>query len=73
MKNQNVLIVHPSNEKQEIAIKEFLNANEIKFEFSKDDNPYAPELISKVQKGREDYHKGKGKSYTIEDLDSLWK
>jgi len=72
MKNQDVLIVHPSNDEQVTVLKAFLNALKIKFEFSKDET-YNPDFVAKIEKARQDYKAGKGKVYTSEQLNDLWK
>ncbi|HMS29839.1 MAG TPA: hypothetical protein PKD32_08345 [Saprospiraceae bacterium] len=72
MKNQNILIVHPSNEEQLKVLKAFLEALKIKFEFSKD-KEYNPEFVTKIEKARQDYKDGKGKVYTSDQLNALWK
>jgi hypothetical protein len=72
MKNQDVLIVHPSNEEQVTVLKAFLKALKIKFEFSKDE-VYNPEFVAKIEKARQDYKDGRGKVYTSEELNELWK
>ncbi|MEA5127604.1 MAG: hypothetical protein VB074_05425 [Proteiniphilum sp.] len=55
------------------ALKAFMKALKIKFELSKEQNPYNPEFVKKIQQGDEDLKNGKGKTVTIEELDSLWK
>lgn len=40
MKNQDVLIVHPSSKEQMTVIKAFLDTLKIKFEFSVDSGAY---------------------------------
>lgn len=72
MKNQDVLIVHPQTSEQLTVIKAFLEALKIKFEFSKDES-YDPDFVAKIQNAREDYKNGKGKVYTSDQLNALWK
>lgn len=72
MKTQDVLIVHPSNDEQVTVLKAFLEALKIRFEFSKDD-AYSPEFVAKIEKSKQDYKDGKGKVYTTEQLNALWK
>ena len=55
------------------AIKAFMKALKIKFELSKEESPYNPEFVTKIKQGDEDLKKGKGRTVTLEDLDSLWK
>jgi hypothetical protein len=72
MKTQDILIVHPSNEEQVTVLKAFLEALKIRFEFSKDET-YNPEFVAKIEKARQDYKDGKGKAYTTDQLNALWK
>ena len=72
MKTPNTLIVHPSNDEQVTVLKAFLEALKIKFEFSKDE-AYNPEFVAKIKKARQDYKDGKGKVYTSDQLNALWK
>lgn len=55
------------------AIKAFMKALKIKFELSKEESPYNPEFVAKIKRGDEDLKNGKGRTVTLEDLDSLWK
>ena len=57
------------------AVKAFLKALKIKFELSKeqDEDSYNPEFVAKIQKSRQDYKEGKGRTITIEELNALWK
>jgi len=59
MKTQNILIAHPSDEKELSVIKAFFEALKIKFEIAQD-SPYDPEFVAKIERGREDYRSGKG-------------
>lgn len=72
MKNQDVIIVHPASEEQVIVLKAFLEALKIRFESSKDET-YDLEFVAKIKKARQDYKDGKGKVYTTEQLNELWK
>ena len=72
MKTQDVFIVHPSNEEEVTVLKTILKALKIKFEFSKEET-YNPEFVAKIEKARQDYKDGKGKIYTTEQLNALWK
>lgn len=72
MKTHDVLIVHPSTEEQVIVLKTILEALKIKFEFSKEES-YNPEFVAKIQKARQDFKDGKGKVYTTDELNALWK
>lgn len=56
------------------AIKAFMKALKIKFELSKDiEKPYNPEFVKKIKQGDEDLKNGKGRTVTLQELDSLWK
>ncbi|HRN54974.1 MAG TPA: hypothetical protein PLL71_00905 [Agriterribacter sp.] len=55
------------------AIKAFMKALKIKFELTKDKSPYNPEFVKKIKQGDEDLKSGKGRTVTLEELDSLWK
>jgi hypothetical protein len=56
------------------AIKAFMKALKIKFELSKEEiKPYNPEFVKKIKQGDEDLKNGKGRTVTLEELDSLWK
>ena len=72
MKNQDILIVHPESEEQVAVVKAFLEELKIKFEYSNEEN-YNSEFVAKIKKERQDYNNGKGKIYTTEQLNSLWK
>lgn len=72
MKTQDVLIVHPSNKEEVTVLKTILEALKIKFELSKVET-YNPEFVAKIEKARQDYKQGKGKIYTIDQLNELWK
>ncbi|MBL0259901.1 MAG: hypothetical protein IPQ10_02295 [Saprospiraceae bacterium] len=72
MKTQEVFIAHPQTNEQVIALKAFMQALKIKFEVTEEDN-YNPEFVAKIQKARQDYKDGKGKVYTSNQLNALWK
>jgi hypothetical protein len=72
MKTQDVLIVHPQTSEQLTVIMDFLEALNIKFEFSKDES-YDPDFVVKIQNARQDYKNGKGKVYTTNQLNGLFK
>ena len=56
------------------AIKAFMKALKIKFELTKNtEKPYSPDFIKKIKQGDEDLKNGKGRTVTLEELDSLWK
>ena len=72
MKTPDTLIVHPSNDEQVTVLKAFLEALKIKFEISTD-APYNPDFVAKILKGKEDIKKGKGVTYSVEELNELCK
>jgi hypothetical protein len=56
------------------AIKAFMKALKIKFEVSKEvEKPYNEAFVKKIKQGDEDLKNGKGRTVTLEELDSLWK
>ncbi len=55
------------------ALKAVMKALKIKFEVTKESNPYNPEFVEKIKQGDEDIKNGKGKVVTLEELDQLWK
>lgn len=67
------IIAHTNDASQIEAIKAFMKALKIKFELSKEQSPYNPEFVKKIQEGDEDLKNGKGRRITLEELDSLWK
>ena len=58
---------------QKEAIKAFMRALDIKFEFFKDSSTYDPEFVKKIQQGDKDLKNNKGRKVYIEELDNLWK
>ena len=54
------------------AIKAMMKAFKIKFEMVKS-KPYDSEFVKKIQQGDEDFNAGKGRTITLEELNSLWK
>ena len=71
MKTQEV-IARPKTAEQLEALKAFMKALKIKFEIPKEE-AYNPEFVAKIEKARQDYKEGKGKVYTSEQLNELWK
>jgi len=56
------------------ALVAFMTALSIKFELTdKDEKPYDMAFVAKIEKSRDDYKKGMGKTLTIEELNALWK
>jgi hypothetical protein len=66
------ITAYPSDMSQIVAIKAVMKALKIKFEVNKEE-PYNPEFVAKIQKGRQDYKDGKGKVMTMDELNALWK
>ena len=48
-------------------------SRKIKFELSKEQSPYKPEFVKKIEQGDKDLKNGKGRKVSIEELDNLWK
>jgi predicted HAD superfamily phosphohydrolase len=57
MKNQDVLIVHPSSQDQVTVLKAFLEALKIKFEFIKEQT-YDPEFVEKILESKREIADG---------------
>ena len=55
---------HTMDASQIEAIKAFMKALKIKFELSKEQSPYNPEFVKKIQQGDDDKKKGKGRKKT---------
>ncbi len=72
MKTQNILIAHPSDDRELNVIKAFFEALKIKFEVKKD-SPYDPEFVDKILEGDADFKAGKGRKVTLDELNKLWK
>ncbi|MEY4540191.1 MAG: hypothetical protein RLZZ306_1948 [Bacteroidota bacterium] len=51
------ITAYPSDMPQMVAIKAVMKALKIKFELNKEE-PYNPEFVAKIQKGRQDYKDG---------------
>ncbi|MGO4878717.1 DUF2683 family protein [Pedobacter psychrotolerans] len=62
------LIVHPENKAQLNAVKQVLKAMKISFE--KEEKPYNPEFVEKIQESDQNYRDGK---FKIIKVDDLWK
>lgn len=67
------VLLHPKNKEQLLAIKAIAKALKIDFETKSDSSPYDPDFVKKIQQGDEDLKQGKGRTITLEELDSLWK
>ncbi len=67
------ITIHTNNDSHIEAIKAFMEALKIKFEFSRNKSPYNPEFVKKIKQGDEDLQNGKGKEITLDELDNLWK
>lgn len=65
---------YTSNITQVEAIKAFMKALIVKYELSsKTESHYNEAFVKKIKQGDEDLKNGKGRTVTIEDLESLWK
>jgi hypothetical protein len=65
---------YTSNITQVEAIKSFMKALIIKYELSSETkSPYNEAFVKKIKQGDEDLKNGKGRTVTIEELESLWK
>lgn len=68
------IVLHPKNQEQLEAIKAVAKALKMKFETTvSNPSPYNPDFVNKIKKGDKDLKEGKGRSMSIEELDSLWK
>ncbi len=67
------VLIHPKNKEQLAAIKAFAKALKMEFETKIEESPYNPEFVKKIQQGDKDMQRGKGRTVTLEELDSLWK
>lgn len=72
MQTDNIFIIHPSTTEQVEALKAFAKALKIKFEVTTQKG-YNPDFVAKIEKSREDYKAGKGKTMTLDQLNQLWK
>jgi len=72
MQEQKTLTVHPKTKEEFDALKAFMKALKIKFEISKEES-YDPDFVAKIEKSRQDFKEGKGKTMTVEELNNLWK
>jgi len=71
-----VYIAQPSTDEKAKALKAFMEAFEIDFEVSKqneEESHYNPEFVAKILKSKEDFLKGKGKTMSMDELKALWK
>ena len=64
------ILIRPKNRTQMEAIKAFAKALKMDFETKSSENPYDPDFVKKIIKGREDVKNGKGVKIAVEDL---WK
>ena len=69
-----VYIAQPNTNEQAKALRAFMEALEIDFQASKpngEESPYDPEIVAKILKGEKDIEKGKGITYTMDELRKL--
>ena len=71
------ITAYTSDVSQIKAVKAFLKALKIQFEITKESKtisePYNPEFVAKIEKSRQDYKDGKGRTVTMDELNALWK
>ncbi|MFA6401045.1 MAG: DUF2683 family protein [Salinivirgaceae bacterium] len=70
------ITVYTEDALQMEAIKAVIKAFKIKYTISKVqevESPYNPEFVAKIERGREDYRKGKGLEITMDELKALCK
>ncbi len=67
MKTQDIFIAHPQTSDQVSALKAFMQALNIKFEVTKEEN-YNPEFVDKIRESREQIKNGKATRVNKEDL-----
>lgn len=65
------LIFHPDSREKMEALKAFAKA--LKISFETEEKPYDPEFVAKIQKSQGDLKAGKGRTTTLDELESLWK
>jgi hypothetical protein len=63
------LLVYPENNKQLKALKAVMTVLNVKFE-KKEESPYDPEFVKKIERGDKDILQGKTTKIT---LDEIWK
>ncbi len=63
-----ILIVHPDNEEQLVAVKAILQV--LKVTFEEEQNAYNPEFVAEILQAEDDIKNGKGVKIHTEDL---WK
>jgi len=68
-----IITAYTDDESQIDALKAFMKALKIKFDLTKEKNPYDPDFVSKIKQGDEDMKNGKGRTVTLDELDNLWK
>ncbi|WP_418893047.1 DUF2683 family protein [Limibacterium fermenti] len=67
------ITAYPDDASQIEAIKAFMKALKIRYDLTKNNEPYNEAFVKKIQQGDEDLKNGKGRTVTVEELDSLWK
>ncbi len=72
MQTGNIFIIHPTTTEQADALIAFVKALKIKYELT-NEKDYNADFVAKIQKSRQDYKKGKGKTMTLDELNQLWK
>ena len=72
MDSPNIFIAHPTTSEQVDALKAFVKALKIKFEIA-NEKTYNTDFVAKIEKGRQDFAKGKGTIMSVDQLNDLWK
>lgn len=68
------LIVHLKSAKKAEALKSVMKALDVRYESrKKEESPYDPEFVAKIERSRNDFKEGKGTMMTLEELKELCK
>ena len=66
-----MIIAHPNNQEQSIALKAVMQALKVSFETKTDDgtkSPYNPEFVAKILQGDEDIKAGRTTKISLDDI-----
>ena len=63
--------VHTEDKEHLNAVKAVLKALKVKFEMSKEDKPYNPEFVAKIEKSKKEIAEGKTIRVSIDKLDEF--
>jgi hypothetical protein len=61
-------IIHTEDKEHLNALKAMLKALKVKFEITKDDNPYNPEFVAKIKESKRQHDNGEYTTVKKEDL-----